>query len=319
MNRSFIIIMESEDKILKIKKQLAACFAAAIGLLTFTGCTNNQSAQFVNEISFPLNGISEVTISYDEENIAFYESESDVLTVKEYMTEAKSSYYAKVNQTGSSIRISEGSKPLFKSDFTRYIEVYLPASYHNSLTVTTTNGNIDISGPELSLNALRIDSTSGALRLKAAKAQNIYLSTTSGILDAGYLNADMIKITSTSGSFSCESLDGHVTYTTTSGNADIKSAIGSGDYKNNNSGSLNVVYSEVTGNLSFFNKNESICLTLPDNLEFKFEATTKNGSISTSFQEYLSINGRTTGGTIGEHPTVTVKAETNNGNIEVTQ
>ena len=71
--------------------------------------------------------------------------------------------------------------------------------------------------------------------------------------------------------------------------------------------------------MSFYNKNDDIKLTLPTELEFEFEATTKNGSVSTTFQECISIDGKTTRGTVGNNPTVTVKAETNNGNIEVSQ
>lgn len=304
---------------MKSKRKLAAYLAAAASLLTLTGCSHRQSSQLANEITFSLNGISEVTISYDEENVTFYESESNELTVKEYMTENKSSYHAKVDQRSDGIKISEGGKPLFKDGFSRYIEVYLPASYHENLTVTTTNGNIDISEVELSLSSLRIDSTAGTVRLNHAQAQNIHLSSTSGALDVNSLNADMIRIDITSGCFSCEELNGNVTYTTTSGDADIKSAIGSGSYKANNSGELNIVYTEVTGDLSFFNKNDSIHVTLPSDLEFEFSATTKNGSVSTSFQECISVDGRTTRGTVGTHPAVTVQVETNNGDIEVIQ
>lgn len=302
-----------------IRKQLAVYVTVMLNLLAFSGCSSGQVFQLANEITFSLDGISEVTISYDEEKVTFYESENNKLTVKEYMTENKISYYAKVEQSSGSIKISEGGKPLFKGSFSRYIEVYLPASYHGNLTVTTTNGDIDISGILLSLNSLRIDSTSGTLQLGGAEAQNIYLSSTSGKLELGSLNADTIRIDTTRGDVTCEKLDGNVSYTTTSGNAEIKSAAGSGNYRANNSGKLNVVYTEVTGDLSFFNKNDNICITLPADLEFEFSAATKNGSVSTSFQECVSINGRTTSGTVGEHPTVNVRLETNNGKIEVKQ
>lgn len=304
---------------MNIKKQLTMCFMIAGGLLTLTGCSHSQSSQLANEITFSLDSVSEVTISYDEEKVTFCESENDRLIIKEYMTKNKSRYYAKVDQSNNSIRISEGGKPFFKAGFSRYIEVYLPASYHENLTVTTTDGDIDLSGLEISINALRIDSTAGTIRLNTVEAQDIYLSTTSGFFDVDFLNANTIKIAATSGDFSCKRLNGHVTYTTTSGNADIRSAAGSGDYKTGNSGKLNVVYTEVSGNLSFFNKNDDINVTLPADLEFEFEATTKNGSVSTSFGECVSVEDRTTSGTVGEHPTVTVKAETNNGNIEVKQ
>lgn len=302
---------------MKIKKIIVACLAAVMGLLDLIGCSNNQSIKLANEITFSLDGISEITISYDEEKVTFYESISNELTIKEYITENKSSYYAKVYQSSNSIKISEGGKPFFKDGFYRYIEVYLPASYYENLTVTTTDGDIDISKFKISLNALRIDSTAGTICLNDVEAQNIYLSTTSGIIKADCLKADIIRIATTSGNFSCKKLDGNVTYTTTSGNANIEAAVGAGNYKTNNSGELNVIYTEVTGDLSFYNKNDTINITLPADLEFEFEATTKNGSISTSFQECISTKGRTTSGTVGENPTVTVKVETNNGNIEV--
>lgn len=304
---------------MKNKNILAACLAAAAALLALTGCSHSRASTLANEITFSLDGISEIMISYDEENITFYESESEKLTIKEYMTENKSSYYAKVHQKNGSIQIREGGKPFFKDGFLRRVEVYLPASYGENLTVTTTDGDIDISALDIFLSSLRIDSTAGTVCLNAAEAQSIDLSTTSGVIDADCLKADTIRITTTRGNFSCRKLDGNAAYTTTSGNANIESAVGAGNFRANNSGTLNVTYTEVTGDLSFYNKNGEIRITLPVDLEFEFAATTKNGTISTSFQECISIDGQTTSGIVGEHPAVAVKAETKNGSIEVKQ
>ncbi len=304
---------------MKIKKQFVWCMVVTILLLALTGCSHSEIPQMVNELQFSLDGISDVTISYDEESVTFFESDNDELIIKEYMTKNKNSYHANVKQSSNSIHISEGGKPFFKDGFLRYVEVYLPTSYMESLTVTTTDGNIDLCNMDLQLSTLRIDSTSGIVKLNNACASNIHLSSTSGTLKLGSIIADIIKLDTTSGNITCDELIGNVTYTSTSGNADIKSAIGSGSYKANNSGNLNVVYTEVTGDLFLFNKNDSIKLTLPADLEFEFEATTKNGSISTTFPECITIDGRTTRGTIGSNPTVTIKIETNNGNIEVTQ
>ncbi len=302
-----------------MKKTTILGMVLILSLFAFVGCSNSKSSQMANELGFSLDGISSLTISYDEEKITFFESDGDDLVIKEYMTKNKDSYYAKVTERNDSIHISEGGKPFFKDGFSRYIEVYLPEIYHKNLTVTSTNGDIDFSGISLDLSMLRIDNSSGNVTMDNAVASDIHLSSTSGTLDLGNIKADQIRLETTSGSVSCTELNGNVTYTSTSGNADIKSAIGSGSYKANNSGSLNVVYTEVSGDLSFFNKNDSITLTLPENLEFGFEATTKNGSISTTFQQDVIINGRTTSGVVGDNPTVTVKVETNNGDIEVTQ
>lgn len=302
---------------MKINKQALCCMVTILLLAVLNGCSRAGGLQMVNEIHFSLDGISEVTISYDEETITFFETQNDELIIREYMTENKSSYYANVRQNGNSIHVSEGGKPFFKDAFYRYIEVYLPVSYQEALTITTTDGNIDLSDLNLQLSMLRIDSTAGTVEINSASASDIHLSSTRGTLKLGKITADNIQLQTTSGSVLCDELTGYVAYTSTSGNAEIKSAIGSGSYKANNSGSLDVVYTEVTGDLYFFNKNEDIRLTLPGDLDFKFEAATKNGTVTTTFQECITVDGRTMHGTVGSNPHVTIKVETNNGNIEV--
>lgn len=302
---------------MKIKKYGMLLGIMAIILLAFAGCARGQTLQLANEMVFSLDGISEVTISYDEETVTFLESDDNRLTIREYMTEDRRSYHANVVQGRDSIQIHEGGKPLFRGAFERYIEVYLPASYHETLQVTTTDGDLDISGPELALRTLRVDSTAGTVRLNRVQAESIRLSSTRGTLILGRLEAEVIRIDTTSARVTCEELDGNVTYTTTSGDAHVQSALGSGSYRADQSGELRVVCTAVTGDLSFFNKNGDICVTLPADLEFTFEATTRNGSVATSFQEWISTTGRTTSGTVGTAPSVTVRAETNHGDIEV--
>lgn len=304
---------------MKLNRKFINSLLMATCLFVLSGCSHATPTQAANELHFNLNSISDITISYDEEAVTFFQSDNDELVIKEYMTENKSRYYADVKQDSGSIQISEGGKPFLKSNFIRYIEVYFPEEYRGNLTVTTTDGNIDMTEAPLDLNSLRVDSTAGTVQLNNANASIIHLSSTSGKLDLGNITGEQIRLDTTSGKVTCENLVGNVAYTSTSGDIDVKSAVGSGNYRANNSGKLKVVYTDVTGNLSFFNKNDSIELTLPPDLEFEFEATTKNGSVSTSFQESISIDGRTTRGTVGNSPTVTVKTETNNGNIEVTQ
>lgn len=302
---------------MKNPTKLLLCMTAV--LLLISGCSRPAGQQTANELHFSLSGISDVIISYDEEPVTFHEASGDELIIKEYMTKNKRSYYARVKQNRSYIHISEGDKPFFKDGFSRRIEVYLPAGYQESLTVTTTDGNIDFSDVSLQLSLLRIDSTSGTIEIKDASAFDIHLSSTSGTLKLDSISADTIRLETTSGSVFCNELTGYVTYTSTSGNADIKSAAGSGSYRANNSGNLKVVYTEVTDDLYFYNKNDSIQLTLPEKLSFEFAATTKNGSVSTTFQECIAIDGRTMSGIVGTDPSVTVKTETNNGDIEVIQ
>lgn len=309
---------------MKMKKQIRGSIMTVLFICFLTGCSNSQhlkttNVKIANELYLALEGISDITLSYDEEAITFYEADGSDLVIREYMSEDKAGYHADVDQDREHIHISEGGKPLFKNGFTRHIEVYLPVSYAEALTITTTDGNIDLSGMALQLSRLRIDSTAGDVRLNEAVASEIHLSTTSGTLKLGSIAADTIRIDSTSGSMTCDKLVGSVAYTSTSGNAHIISAIGSGSYKAGNSGKLRVIYTDVTGDLAFYNKNDDISLTLPADLEFEFEAKTKNGKVSTSFREHISDDGRTTRGTVGSNPSVNIKVETRNGNIEVSQ
>lgn len=320
-----------------MKIKFICCILAAVFISILTGCSQSKNARIANELHFSLNGVFDVTISYDEENITFFETDGDELIIKEYMSENKSRYYARVIKSHDSIHISEGGKPFFRNGFSRYIEVYLPVSYSQTLKVTSTDGNIDLSNIKPQLSALRIDSTAGTVEIDSAAASDIHLSTTRGTLNLKNIAADTVRLdttsgniscgslagniicASTSGNFTCDELTGYISYTSTRGNADIKSAAGSGSYKANNSGRLNITYTELNGNLSLFNKNGDINLTLPDDLEFEFYAATKNGTISASFDEYIDIDGRTAHGIIGGNPSVTVKAETKNGDIMAAQ
>lgn len=299
---------------MRLKHCFVGCLVAAMAL---TGCSSGQSLELANTVRLSLADVSSVTISYDEEDVKFQEGEGDTLVIKEYMTEDNSGYYAKIRQSGNQIAVSEGGKPFFNSGFSRCVAVYLPADYHGTLTVTTTDGTLDFSDLPLSLDTFRAESTAGTVKLRAVEARNISLSTTSGVLEGGRLDGDTIRVDTTSGNFFCESLRGSMAYTTTSGSACLPDARGSGRYRVDNGGALEVTYTEVTGDLSFFNKNEDIRLTLPTDLEFALEAVTKNGSISTAFTDEIAVVDGTASGTIGEHPTVTVRAETKNGNITI--
>lgn len=301
------------------RKFIGTFILVIIAIFSISACGKGSSVKLVNELNFSLENISDLTISYDDENISFFKSENDNLVVKEYMSKDKESYHAKVSQKKNSIQISEGGKPFFKKDFIRYVEVYLPSGYFANIKVTTTDGNIDMSDVELNMESIRIDTTCGALKINRGTAEEVYLSSTSGTLELGEIIGDQIKIETAQGNVTCKKIDGKVTYTSTSGNAEFLSASGSGIYKANNSGTLSVIYDEVRGDLTFFNKNDNVQIRLPENLEFRFEAITKNGKIDTNFASALSINGDLTSGVVGSNPTVTIKAETKNGNIEVNQ
>lgn len=299
------------------KKRITLIAAASTFLICFTACSGSKSTESMNELHFSAEEISSLTISYDDENITFAEGRGNEIVIKEYMTINKSRYHAKVDQRGRNVHISEGRKPFFKGSFSRHVEVYLPNHYNDSLTITTTDGDISLSEIELNLSSLRIDSTKGKVQLKCAYAEDMYLSSASGSFDLGKITADEIRLETTSGKVTGDTLTGHINYTSTSGDILIKSANGSGEFRADNSGKLEVTYTKTDGDLSFFNKNDDIRLTLPKELEFTFKAASKNGTVKTYFQKSISEQSGTIQGTVGEKPTINIEAQTKNGNIEV--
>lgn len=299
------------------KKVFCVGMLSIVSLLA--GCSDNSSCSMVNQMEFDLDSVTEITIAYDDETITFYESDNNELWIEEYMTADKKSYYAEVSEKKDSIHISEGGKPFFSGDFERYVKVYLPSEYKSSLHVSTTNGEIDFSDIFIQVDSLRAESTSGEVIINKADTTDISLVTTSGKIDCESVESDKIKINSTSGNVQIQSLDGEVSYTSTHGSLSVESAKGSGSYKVENSGKLQVNYDELSGDLYMFNKNDSINLTLPQNLSFEFKATTKNGSVDIPFDVEVSTKERTTKGTIGSDPSLKIELETRNGNIKVKQ
>lgn len=301
---------------MNLKKHLVLGLGLAFAAVVLTGCSY-RTPDLVNTLNFDLSGISNLTIAYDEEDITICEGNEPELVIREYMTKDRKSYHAKVKQRNGSIHISEGGKPLFHKNFTRYVEVYIPASYKESLTITSTDGNISLGKLPPGLQMFQSGSTSGTVQLDSITASDIKLTTTSGMLSLGYMKAHKIVLETTSGTVSCGKLDGNVTYNTTSGSLTLQSAYGFGSYHVGNSGTLDVTYQEVTGPLTLFNKNGAIDLTVPEDLAYEFQATSKNGSVSTTFQDRLVMDGRTFRGTIGVDPTAVITLETKNGDIRV--
>lgn len=274
---------------------LSAALAAS---LTVSGCASYDGTPYCNERSFPSESLTHITISYDEENICFFPSEDGFLTVKEYMSADKPSYRCKTALNGSSLTLSEGGKPFFRGGFIRRVEIYLPATYRNGLTVTSTSGDLDFTRLPLSLVTLRIDNTSGNTALGKADAETIVIHTTRGTVTA-------------------DGLAGDVKYTSTHGSLKIERAEGSGNYRTENDGAIDVNYTKINGDLSFYSKNGTIGLTLPEGFCFFFRGRTKNGSITTNFAEYLLTDGGTSNGYVGISPQFTVSAETINGSAYI--
>lgn len=295
-------------------------FAVLLFLTTIpvmTGCSGRRQMQAANEINFDLRGISSVEIAYDEENITFLEGNGNTLIVREYMTDNRRRYHARTEESDGRIHISEGKRPFLKGGFSCYVEVYLPRSYDKELTVITTRGRIDCTGIDLQLASFKGETTSGELLLSRVKTEAAFLQTTRGTIGLEQLSADICTIRTTSGKIYASCLKGNVDYVTTHGDIQVDAVFGSGSYRAENDGRIQLSFQALDGGLTLYNKNGSIELKLSENQAFSMEAVSKNGSVVSDFDgAEEKADGRLTL-LHGEAPCPEVKMESKNGDLEV--
>lgn len=287
------------------------CVTCLVSLLG--GCSSTQGPAQTKE--FPLADVTSIQADYDGESITVKESSSDKITVVEYMDKNKKSYFASIELSGGVLTITEGARPIGNGVHS-YLEIYLPETYQSDLSLHTTDGQIS-SDLALTLNNLHADTTNGTIELSNLSADHISLASTGGTLSLKNSVTQTCEIVTTNADTYLDSLTGAITYKSKGGDLTLNDISGSGDFHITGDGNMSLSFLQVSGDLSAYAKNGKIMLVLPQDLNFAFSATTKNGNIQTPFSESLSFTENTAGGTIGNRADVKIGLETKNGDIEV--
>jgi hypothetical protein len=146
-------------------------------------CQKSWETTPVNVQEIRLDSISEIEISFHRENIALLQGNTDNLVVKEYRNSNKSKFFAQIAHAGNKLSVKRGwwlSWRGFSIVHSR-IEIYLPASYKDTVSIAATNGNIEISG-KYDCSNINADATSGAIVLNISRDDgfNLSLKTVSG-------------------------------------------------------------------------------------------------------------------------------------------
>ena len=288
------------------------CFLL-IGMLS--GCGEQKATTLVNTLTFDAGAFESLQLDYDADDIHVLESDNTKVILKEYMNEDKKSYYAKTSTHNGDLLITEGARPR-RSSFESYIEIYIPQDYTDSLSLHSTSGTIR---SEIALNlsgGFCVDTTSGKMEISNTKASNIKATSTNGSLDFENIDADEITIQTTNATTSMKQINGTVNYQSKGGKLTASDLSGSGSFNASGEGSIEILFANVTSNIFAYSKNGTITITLPRGLDFIFSATTKEGSIDTSFADQLATADNTAAGTVGTAPEITVELETRNGDIK---
>lgn len=295
-------------------------FACAVFLLMgiSSGCKEQTATALVNTLTFDTSDFESLRLDYDADDIQVLQSDNDNVIVKEYMNENKKSYYARTYTANGELLITEGDRPR-RSSFESYIEIYIPPDYTSSLSLHSTSGTIN---SDIALNLsgdFSVDTTSGVVKVSNTKASSVKATSTNGSLSLENIDADEINIQTTNAATLMSQMNGTISYQSKGGKLTASELNGSGSFNASGEGSIDISFADVTGDISAYSKNGTLTVTLPSELAFKFSATTKEGSIDTSFADQLAVTDDTAAGIVGASPDITVALETRNGDIKASR
>lgn len=213
------------------------------GRNTMESYRSYSDMNLILEKEIDIEGIGNITVLYhmNSNDIYLHESESNTLTVKEYCgTEPKKNEISTVTVKDGSIEI-KGKKRnrldffwFFGSKSPRgYTEIWLPASYHGKLELSTASGDID-SDLDISLEeSFTAASSSGEILLPNITASYARLESSSGNIriDNIHVSTDDSSretcITTSSGDVTVQNMNGDVSVDTSSGNVNLLGGDGS--------------------------------------------------------------------------------------------
>lgn len=236
-----------------------------------------SNAQLVLEKEIPLDGIESISVLYgmNSNDIYLYESEKDVIIVREYSSTEMSENELSTVKVDENCLVIKGTRRNYNSfgfhlfGFNggyydrHYTEVYLPASYRGELLLTTSSGDI-ISELDISSEKdVSVTSTSGDVEFPSVTAENVSVNTSSGYVTMENIaaNADYpvgeISIKTSSGDVKLKGLAGKTNIESSSGYLTIGTITGDTQLKTT-SGDMNI--NEITGEIK--TESSSGCLTI---------------------------------------------------------
>ena len=313
----------------------------------------------VNTQEIVLDNITDVKIIYSSEQVSLFMGTTDRLIIKEYMSEDNSIYFAKIARSGNTVTIEHGRWPFrpFFNSFNRRLEVYLPLSFSNTISLRTSSGKIESSDNLFSSN-LDLVCSSGSIKLNTVTSGTVKIKTSSGDITIASVNSDIsvesssgrinidqitgvITAASSSGRIHCEKIQGSANLNTNSGNillgriegdVSVKASSGRIDLEyvtgsvnaETNSGNIGLTAGEPSGDISLSTSSGRISLYVPQSLNFDFSSRTSSGRLTAPFSNQLSnpINDRSlTQGKIrgnnASENTNAINIRTNSGAIKI--
>ena len=172
-------------------------------------------------------------------------------------------------------------------------EVRVPAGA--TLNLKSSNGTVQATGGTGGIN---VETSNGQIQIKDSKGSLKLNTRNGGIVVAG--STGRAELTTSNGPIDLQAEKAVVTARTSNGEVRFRGTLADGAH-------------------TFATSNGRIALTLPADSQFKVDATTKLGGISTDFGPAVSsrVGRANLQATVGDNPKATITLETQNGGIEI--
>lgn len=181
----------------------------------------------------------------------FFTEDKEIRVVQYAFREVNEKDLFKVNKSSSSVSITEDNRPRFHFFYFGLIDgmaydVYLPKTYEGSLEMKAVSGDIQVN-ENLKFDDLVISSTSGDIKMGDVEAKSIQVETTSGDIKLQKLTEDTLKLKSVSGDITVEEAHGIIEAKTTSGSIEVQKIEGKVEFSSI-SGDIKSDDFKITGN-----------------------------------------------------------------------
>ena len=296
-----------------------------------------RELELVNTQTLSLEQIKQISAEYISEDLILLQGDGDQLILREYMNQNNPDLLASITSQNGRIQIRHGRRSnrgfnLFGwgslNHFRGRIELVVPASYREELTLSTVSGDLttlhkDGSSASWELEVFALSSTSGDIVFGDVKASDLLASTVSGDVYFGQIGADRLVCTSTSGDISCMQVRGVANVSTVSGDVVLGDSYNRGQQDGNGitggtvsvtSGHILLSPGTLTENLTISSISGDVTLALPQTASFSLDAHTVSGDISSRVAGF-SIDRRSASGAVGDSPLHSVRLDTTSGDI----
>jgi len=314
-------------------------FLFLLGKMNFSNFFRTEKQIELLSQTEKLEGITEISLDLSSADIIITPSDSDEIAI---VYSGPASLKEDVDLT---VEVNDGILSIVQDKIqmrnfffwnwtSRIIEISLPESYAEQLTIANTSGDLQISGAYELLDFSTV-LTSGSVGIADMTSTDFSLKSTSGDITLGRIEADTFDITVSSGEIIMKEITGDGIVRTTSGDIEVQVIKGEADLSTSSgdihissltgggrvqctSGNIDISVAEALGDLTVDTTSGEVEISLDEGVSYSVDASCVSGDISSNVpMNYSGSDKDNASADIGESPQYHLVLETTSGDIQL--